>query len=637
MLTRHQIVSLILIIILSTCSVAIADTITSTTEGGFWHDHGTWVGDIVPGPGDAAVLDGPVSLSGVGECVSLVVTSSGSMAGASSGSDNLLKVHGPVQNHGEVNRGPIRLDFEIFGDLHSSGTWYSSFIILTGDHQRNLSQAGDGVLESELKVASGSAAVAVATTPLKILGHVDMTGGRLDLDFDCPLTLINCEFNGPMNANGNEVRFRTWSYLQQCQLDDAVLVGEVEAGHQVHFTTQVVVRDTLRNQPSTGGGAVIVTGNMINEGIIRATNYSFPISITGDLETHGLVACTQLFFQGVGVEHRLRMGPDGIINAPTFLPEFQAATIIAETPVRFSRGLGLGIGTLVLEPGASLILSGFAGIGSGTILANGNTITAEGSGGLGTLTLDQGVLAGVVPFSDQAICTNGLSVEGTLQSWPWASAEITVEGLLQVTGALSDGDHPVVVHARGDVDNEGTIDNSVFILDGAEDQAVGLGSGMAVPDIRLESLLPGSGHQWYRDGEVLAGQTGANLILNTAGSDDYGTYVCRQGETASRAILLASSLGLTPVPAVAGVINLRNMPNPFNPSTEISFTLPQSDEVSLVVYDLAGREVDRLLDEPMSAGDHSIHWSPRSLSSGVYLYRLQAGATILTRRCLMIK
>ena len=65
-----------------------------------------------------------------------------------------------------------------------------------------------------------------------------------------------------------------------------------------------------------------------------------------------------------------------------------------------------------------------------------------------------------------------------------------------------------------------------------------------------------------------------------------------------------------------------NYPNPFNPSTQIDFALPKDGLVSLVVYDVLGREMAQLAHGPYAAGYHSARWNAGSLASGVYYARL---------------
>jgi endoglucanase len=89
----------------------------------------------------------------------------------------------------------------------------------------------------------------------------------------------------------------------------------------------------------------------------------------------------------------------------------------------------------------------------------------------------------------------------------------------------------------------------------------------------------------------------------------------------------------------------QNFPNPFNPSTTISFELPSRTEVSLKVFDMMGREVTTLVSEVMPAGSYSKRWNASGISSGIYFCRLvataislgQAGAMAETKKIILLK
>ena len=78
-------------------------------------------------------------------------------------------------------------------------------------------------------------------------------------------------------------------------------------------------------------------------------------------------------------------------------------------------------------------------------------------------------------------------------------------------------------------------------------------------------------------------------------------------------------------------------PNPFNPTTTIEYTLLNEGNVSLVVYNLLGEEVARLVSENQQGGYHSVTWDASNSASGVYLYRLKAGDFIQTRKMVLLK
>ena len=82
----------------------------------------------------------------------------------------------------------------------------------------------------------------------------------------------------------------------------------------------------------------------------------------------------------------------------------------------------------------------------------------------------------------------------------------------------------------------------------------------------------------------------------------------------------------------------QNYPNPFNPTTNISFSLADASPVKLTIYNLLGQEVARLISgKVMNAGTHTVAFNASSLSSGVYLYRLEAGSFVSNKRMTLIK
>lgn len=81
----------------------------------------------------------------------------------------------------------------------------------------------------------------------------------------------------------------------------------------------------------------------------------------------------------------------------------------------------------------------------------------------------------------------------------------------------------------------------------------------------------------------------------------------------------------------------RNYPNPFNPKTQLSFTLPEEGSVRLAVYDVAGREIAVLADGHREAGRHSVSFDGSGLASGVYFYSLEADGLVEQRKMVLMK
>ena len=82
----------------------------------------------------------------------------------------------------------------------------------------------------------------------------------------------------------------------------------------------------------------------------------------------------------------------------------------------------------------------------------------------------------------------------------------------------------------------------------------------------------------------------------------------------------------------------QNYPNPFNPTTNIRFALPQASRVSLTIYNVLGQQVATLINgEQRVAGRYTVSFDASSLASGLYIYRIQAGSFINTRKMLLVK
>ncbi|MCL5029555.1 MAG: T9SS type A sorting domain-containing protein [Bacteroidetes bacterium] len=124
--------------------------------------------------------------------------------------------------------------------------------------------------------------------------------------------------------------------------------------------------------------------------------------------------------------------------------------------------------------------------------------------------------------------------------------------------------------------------------------------------------------------------------------------VIDSGENTPGAVLRADAVKFSLEKEITGINDLssnmpkvfrlnQNYPNPFNPSTQISYQLPTDNFVSLIVYDILGREVKTLVEQNQKAGFHILNFNASDLPSGIYFYRLAAGNFIDTKKMILIK
>jgi len=124
-----------------------------------------------------------------------------------------------------------------------------------------------------------------------------------------------------------------------------------------------------------------------------------------------------------------------------------------------------------------------------------------------------------------------------------------------------------------------------------------------------------------------ANQNGAALALLAADRSDSPTVFPR----------IVVGIGDDDNPIVTSYRLEQNYPNPFNPSTTIAFALPNAGQVKLAVYDITGKLVDTIVDQPFGAGLHQVKWEAGNFSSGVYFYRLETKNFTQTRKLMLLK
>jgi hypothetical protein len=152
----------------------------------------------------------------------------------------------------------------------------------------------------------------------------------------------------------------------------------------------------------------------------------------------------------------------------------------------------------------------------------------------------------------------------------------------------------------------------------------------------------------YRDGAFIAQQAGAGTTASRSeyryldralenGRAYHYSLVAVDAAGERRELATASATPLTTTEVIRDFALLQNYPNPFNPTTSIAYLLKDAAPVTLTVFDLAGRTVATLVNESQTAGAHSVTFDASKLSTGVYLYRLNAGAFSETRKLMLLK
>jgi len=107
------------------------------------------------------------------------------------------------------------------------------------------------------------------------------------------------------------------------------------------------------------------------------------------------------------------------------------------------------------------------------------------------------------------------------------------------------------------------------------------------------------------------------------------------GHDSIKGVIAQDIVGVADAPAAFAVA--QNVPNPFNPTTTINFTLAKAGKVTVDVYNVAGQKVDTIVNAPMNAGSHSVTWNASKFSAGVYFYTVKSGGFSETMKMTLLK
>ncbi len=169
---------------------------------------------------------------------------------------------------------------------------------------------------------------------------------------------------------------------------------------------------------------------------------------------------------------------------------------------------------------------------------------------------------------------------------------------------------------------------SLRVAHSTDDRASWVGNGPTAPNMTALDSLPRL---------VVADSLASALDLTDGGASLYLALARATGTTENS----LEGPG-TAVERITGELPSRfsvsqNYPNPFNPSTMIEYSLPQEQPVTVKVFSLLGQEVATLVSTVQSAGTYRVTFDASSLTSGMYIYQVRAGALMQSRRMMLVK
>ena len=213
---------------------------------------------------------------------------------------------------------------------------------------------------------------------------------------------------------------------------------------------------------------------------------------------------------------------------------------------------------------------------------------------------------------------------------------------IEILGVTDPDDDPVTVTITGI-----TQDEPVEAQEKGDLDPHGAGVNIATAQVRAERLGSGNGRVYeisFTASDGRGGESeGSVTVCVPHDRRKKGTPCVDDGRLYNSVTGAPIVFATKPVMAEQDLaFGVGNYPNPFNPSTTIHFTLPEPSSVRLTIYNALGQEVRTLLNTAQEAGEYTVQWDGRDargqvVSTGVYLYRLQAGLNVAIRKMVLAK
>ena len=184
----------------------------------------------------------------------------------------------------------------------------------------------------------------------------------------------------------------------------------------------------------------------------------------------------------------------------------------------------------------------------------------------------------------------------------------------------------------------------IYLIGGSDNEGTTDCQSMAQGNHRYErSIIYFNYLQYYFSSEILGRHQHA--IIPNIGHDSYNIFNSACGRKALFGYGDCDQLDFLNVMDFEVLDNyklIKNYPNPFNPVTTLRYDLPENSHVNITIYDMLGRQVKNLINQTQDAGYKSVRWNAtddygKPVSAGIYLYQIQAGEFVQTKKMMLLK
>jgi len=353
----------------------------------------------------------------------------------------------------------------------------------------------------------------------------------------------------------------------------------------------------------------IVIGGTANNNFVLVVRFNSNGSLDNTFGTNGVVTTQVGTTSGA---NSMKLQTDGKIIVTGGMMDSQGYTQFLTIRYNSDGSLDNAFGT-----GGIVTTSVGTGFQSGWDLAIQNAKIVVG--GIQQLSSAQEFV--LIRYNSDGSIDNTFGASGVVHAMPLGISDYLRSISLQTDGKILAGGFSVI-DTTGVPANYPQIGMSLmrFDVNGNVDNGFGNSGVVVIP----------TGEFGFESGRGLAIQNDHKIVF--AGAGETGTMIARFNVNSISSV---EEINNNLIPN--NIVLEQNYPNPFNPSTKINFSIPISGNVKLEVFNLLGEKIATLVDEFLNSGNYESNFNAENLSSGIYLYKLSAGAFVESKKMVLIK
>ena len=497
-------------------------------------------------------IDNPVSLTGTTNFASGVnfngtVINNGTMQNYSTG-NYTTHFNSDLTNNGTITNYNYNFILHISGNVVNNGTWTNNSVYLNGSSSQEISCLNSNVFNCALLSVSGTGPVISLTDLYFSNCNIDFQNKELQMPAGTLLSISGSgRYLNQVNITGGnfELLCSNGYYIQNTVINNNTeLSGTTYFAAGVVFNGEVVNSGTLKNYP-TGNYTINFNSDLTNNGNIQNYNYNLYLHISGNVVNNGMWTNHSVYLNG-STSQEISC-PNSNVFSCDFMSVSGTGPIISLSNLYFSNcNIEFQNKELQMPAGTILSLNGSGRYLNQINITGGDFELSSSSGNYiqNAVINNNTELSGTTYFAAGVVFNGEVVNSGTLQCYPNNHYTTYFNNDLTNNGTIQNHNYNLYLYILGNVVNNGTWINAWTSLIGNTDQSVTLIGGTPVnSQFRFDATTGKATYQWYKDGGLMSGQTGSELLLNPVTSSEYGLYNCLiDGTTWSRNFIVQDTV-----------------------------------------------------------------------------------------------